>query len=133
MIQSEVSVRSGTAAEWADTTSTDGEAAPVLGLGEVGIITDTAELIIGDGATAATDLPKHVRVKAKGTVTLVAGTKVTAITGLVAGDIVQATVRTLGTVAAPKAILAVAATDSLTITSADATDTSVVAYTVMPA
>lgn len=133
MIQSEVSVRSGTTAEWADTNAADGAAAPVLGLGEIGVNTTTGEIRLGDGTTAFASLPRHAPVKAKGTATLVGGTKAVTITGLVAGDIAVATVRTLGTVAAPKAIIAVASTDTLTITSADGTDTSVINYVVYPA
>lgn len=133
MIQSEVPVRSGTTAEWADSNAADGAAAPVLGAGEIGVDTDKGEVRIGDGSTAFASLPRLAPVKAKGTATLVAGTKAVTITGLVAGDIVSATVRTLGTVTAPKALVAVASTDTLTITSSDNTDTSVVNYVVYPA
>ena len=133
MIQSEVSVRSGTTTEWADTDASDGAAAPVLGLGEIGVDTTKGEVRIGDGATAFASLPRLAPVKAKGTATLVAGTKAVTITGLVAGDIAVASVRTLGTVAAPKPLVAVASTDTLTITSSDNTDTSVINYVVYPA
>lgn len=50
MIESEVSVRSGTTAEWAAAE------APVLGLGELGIDTTTGAVKIGDGATAFASL-----------------------------------------------------------------------------
>ena len=133
MIQSEVSVRSGTTTEWADTDASDGAAAPVLGLGEIGVDTTKGEVRIGDGSTAFASLPRLAPVKAKGTATLVAGTKAVTITGLVAGDIAVASVRTLGTVAAPKPLVAVASTDTLTITSSDNTDTSVINYVVYPA
>lgn len=41
--------------------------------------------------------------------------------------------RTLGTVTAPKTLVAVAGTDQITITSSDNTDTSVVNYVVFKA
>lgn len=121
-----VPLRSGTSAEWAATTLT-------LGLGELGVNTDTGEVRVGDGSSAWSALPRHDGAKARGTAVLVAGTKATTVAGVVAGDLVLATVRTLGTVTAPKAILAVASTDTVTITSADNTDTSTVAFVVFPA
>jgi hypothetical protein len=52
-----VSVRAGTTAEWADVTASDGEAAPVLAAGELGINVTTGDMKIGDGVTAFTALP----------------------------------------------------------------------------
>jgi hypothetical protein len=129
-----VSVRAGTAAEWADLDATDGAAAPILGDGELAVVTDTDEVRVGDGSTAFATLPAHLKAKARGTATLVGGTKnVTGLTGVAAGDILIATVRSLGTVAVAKAILAVAGTNQITVTSADGTDTSVVQFVVFPA
>lgn len=129
-----VIVRAGTAAEFADADASDGAAGPILGDGELAVVTDTDEVRIGDGSTAFSSLPAHLKAKARGTTTLVAGTKnVTGLTGVATGDIVLATVRTLGTVTAPKGILAVAGTNQITVTSADNTDTSVVAYVIFPA
>ena len=83
----EVLVRKGTAAEWADADASDGAAAPILADGEVAIVTDTDEVRIGDGETAFASLPRLVKAKARGTVTLVAGTEnQTGLTGVVAGD-----------------------------------------------
>ena len=120
-------VRSGTSAEWLASSL-------VLGLGELGVAEDTGEVRVGDGTNAWGDLPRRDGVKARGNTTLVAGTKdVTGLTGVAAGDIVLATVRTLGTVAAPKPLLAVAGTNQITITSSHNTDTSVVNYVVFKA
>jgi len=65
-----------------------------------------------------------------GVATLVAGTIVVATTAVTATSRIFLTVQALGTVALPKAIAvtAVTAATSFTITSADATDTSVVAW-----
>lgn len=65
-----------------------------------------------------------------GTATLVAGAVVVATTAVTANSRIFLTVQTLGTVAAPKAIAVTARTagTSFTITSADGTDTSVVAW-----
>lgn len=122
-----VPVRSAPAAEWATSTL-------VLGVGEMGVNTDTGEARVGDGVNVYSALPRHDGPKARGTAVLVAGTKVvTGLTGVVVGDLVVATVRTLGTVAAAKAILAVAGAGQVTITSADNTDTSTVAFVVFAA
>lgn len=51
-----VSVRAGTTAEWADADATDGAAAPVLALGELGIDLTTGDMKIGDGTTAFASL-----------------------------------------------------------------------------
>jgi hypothetical protein len=122
-----IDVRSGTASDWAATSL-------VLGQGELGVVTDTGEIRVGDGSGAFSALRRLAPLKAKGNTTLVAGTKnVTGLTGVATGDVVVATVRTLGTVTAAKALVAVAGTDQITVTSADNTDTSVVNYAVYPA
>lgn len=66
----------------------------------------------------------------QGTATLVAGTVTVSNTSVTATSRIFLTVQSLGTVAAPKAIAVTARTaaTSFTITSADATDTSVVAW-----
>lgn len=126
-------VRAGTAAEWADTDATDGEGAPVLAAGELAVVTDTGEIRVGDGVHAFASLSGRVAAKKRGNLTLVAGTKnLTGLTGVAVGDIVIATVRTLGTVTAPKALVAVAGVDQITVTSSDNTDTSVINYVVFP-
>jgi hypothetical protein len=125
MIQSEVSVRSGTTTEWADTDATDQEAAPVLAAGELGIDTTKGEMAVGDGSTAFPSLARFKRVRVVN-VTLVAGTKVTSDTGVTANSVIVPVLKTLGTITAPKAVACVARTagTSFTITSADNTDTS---------
>lgn len=121
MIQSELP---GTTAEWADTDSTDGAAAPILGVGELGINTDTGAMSVGDGATAFASLPRIRPVKIT-TVTLVGGTKVTADTSIAAATVILPVLRTLGTVAAPKFITVTRSNGvSYTLTSTDGTDTS---------
>jgi hypothetical protein len=66
----------------------------------------------------------------QGVATLVAGTVTVANTSITAVSRIQLTIQALGTVAAPKAIGVTARVvgASFTITSADATDTSVIAY-----
>ena len=66
----------------------------------------------------------------QGTATLAAGTVVVSNTSVTASSRIFLTIQSLGTVASPKAIAVTArsAGTSFTITSADATDTSVVAY-----
>lgn len=68
-----------------------------------------------------------------GAATLVAGTVVVPTTKVTATSRIQLTVQSLGTVTTPKAIGVTARTagTSFTITSADATDTSVVAWTII--
>jgi hypothetical protein len=65
-----------------------------------------------------------------GVATLVAGTVTVANTSVTASTRIQLTVQSLGTVTAPKAVAVTGRTagTSFTITSADATDTSVVAW-----
>jgi hypothetical protein len=127
MIEPEVPTRSGTAAEWAAATL-------ILGKGELAVNLDNGEVRVGDGVNTYANLSRRDGVKARGAAVLVAGTKVvTGLTGVVAGDLVLATVRTLGTVTSAKALLAVAGTGQVTITSADNTDTSTVAFVVYAA
>ena len=66
----------------------------------------------------------------QGVATMVAGTVTVSNTSVTANSRIQLTVQSLGTVTAPKAIAVTARTagTSFTITSADNTDTSVVAY-----
>lgn len=68
-----------------------------------------------------------------GAATLVAGTVVVSTTKVTASSRIQLTIQSLGTVAAPKAIGVTARTagTSFTITSADATDTSLIAWTII--
>lgn len=124
VVRETVPVRSGTTTDWAS--------GPVLGVGEIGVDTTKGIFKIGDGVTAFASLATSGGgyIKAKGRATLVAGTKATAVAGVVAGDEVIVTVRAIGTVAAPKAMIGIASTDTVTITSADNTDTSVVSYVV---
>ena len=65
-----------------------------------------------------------------GTATLVAGTKVVTTSAVTANSRIFLTIQSLGTVAVPKAIGITARTagTSFTITSADGTDTSVIAW-----
>lgn len=67
-----------------------------------------------------------------GRATLVTGTKVVNDTTVTAASNIMLTVQSLGTVTAPKAVAVTARTPgtSFTITSADNTDTSVVAYSI---
>ena len=69
-----------------------------------------------------------------GTVILVAGTATIPSTAIKSTSNVQLTVQSLGTVTAPQAVGVTARTagTSFTITSASATDTSVVSYVVIP-
>lgn len=71
----------------------------------------------------------------QGVATLVAGTVTVNTSAVAATSRIQLTVQSLGTVTAPKAIAVTARTagTSFTITSADATDTSVVAWEIFQA
>jgi hypothetical protein len=130
-------VRRGTAAELT-------AANPTLSDGEFGFETDTGYLKIGDGATAWTSLayksrlPTELRIKEganarMGSATLVTGAKVVATTAVTASSRILITVQSLGTVTAPKAVSVTARTagQDFTITSSDATDTSVVAWLIV--
>ena len=68
-----------------------------------------------------------------GTAVLVGGTKVVTTSAVTANSRIMLTVQALGTVAVPKAVGATARTaaTSFTITSADATDTSTIAWTLI--
>lgn len=118
--------------------------APVADVGAVSAYvlksgdTMTGDLTLTGGNVIAGTAGKGFQVKegsnAKmGTATLVAGTKVVSNTSVTANSRVFLTVQSLGTVTAPKAIAVTARTagTSFTITSADATDTSVVAWTLL--
>jgi hypothetical protein len=96
------------------TFSVFGGAATSLQLGTAG-----GGLAIKEGANAR-----------QGVSTMVAGTVTVANTSVTANTRIQLTVQSLGTVTAPKAVAVTArvAGTSFTITSADATDTSVVAW-----
>lgn len=115
----EVALRSATTADWA------GSEAPVLAAGELGLDTDTGELVVGDGTSAYSALrslaPKH------SSATLAAGAVVVADTRVKATTLVVPIVRTLGTVTAAQAIRVAKSNGvSFTLTSAAANDTSVV-------
>ncbi len=82
-------------------------------------------------SSLATSLASETSIRGK--TTLVAGTKAVVNTSVTANTTVFATVQQLGTVAAPKAIhVVVTASVGFTITSADVTDTSVVAWMFYP-
>jgi hypothetical protein len=117
-------IRAGTTAEWADTDGTDGEAAPVLAAGELGIDVTTGQIKVGDGATAFASL-KALRPFKITTVTLVAGTKATSDTTITANTVIVPVLKALGTVTAAKPIAVTrSAGASFTLTSSDNTDTS---------
>jgi hypothetical protein len=90
--------------------------------GDVIIGTAGQGLKVKEGANAA-----------MGVATLVAGTVTVATTRVTATSRIQLTAQSLGTVTAPKALAVTARTGgtSFTITSADATDTSVVAWEII--
>lgn len=96
-------------------------AANTLGLTttDLSIVTAGRGLKVAEGANAK-----------QGVSTLVAGTVTVANTSVTATSRIMLTVQSLGTVAAPKAVAVTArvAATSFTITSADNTDTSVVAW-----
>lgn len=118
-----ITQRTGTAAEWAASSL-------VLGKGERGLATDTNEVKVGDGVNTWNNLTSEGR---EGRATLVAGTKVVNDASVTAKSIILLTIQSLGTVTAPKAIGVTARTPgtSFTITSADATDTSVIGYQII--
>lgn len=123
-----VALRSGLTADWAAAT------APILGVGELGLDTQTGVLKIGDGAAAFTALPGGIgNLKSEGKATLVTGAKVVNDAKVTATSIILLTTQALGTVTAPKAIAVTArsAGVSFTITSADNTDTSIVGYQII--
>lgn len=109
----------------------------------IGRDTATGDTVIGTGtavtqtpgSVAVTTVGRGVRIKEgtnakQGVATLVAGTVTVANTSVTASSRIFLTVQSLGTVTAPKTVAVTARTagTSFTITSADATDTSVVAY-----
>lgn len=98
----------------------------------IGTSTVTNKFNVGGGHIALTSVGKTVKFTAGanaviGSATLAGGTKAVATTAVTATSHIFVTVRTLGTVAAPKAMLVntIVAGTSFTITSSDATDTSV--------
>lgn len=115
--------RVGTAAEWAASTL-------VLAAGERGVASDTGETKVGDGTNVWSGLTSEGR---EGKTTLVAGTKTVTDSSITAKTIIQLTAQSLGTVTAPKplAVTARVVGTSFTITSSDATDTSVVGYSLV--
>lgn len=122
-IQSEVAVRSGTTAEWADTPN-----APVLDVGELGVDLTTGDVRVGDGTTAFASLRRVGGIRT-GRSTLVAGTVTVANTTVTANTIILAQHQTLGTVTAAKLLTFTrSAGVSFTITSTDNTDTSVIGW-----
>lgn len=121
----DVPVRSATAAEWA-------ASGIVLGRGELGVVADTGDIVIGDGSTAFASLKRAGGIR-RGRATLVTGTVTVANTSITATSIILLTAQVLGTVAAPKPLAVTARSNgvSFTITSSDATDTSVVGYLII--
>lgn len=121
-----VPLRSGTTAEWAAGT------APILEVGELGIDLTTKDIRVGDGVTAFASLPVSSGIR-RGRTTLVTGTKVVTDASITATSIILLTAQVLGTVTAPKplAVTARSVGVSFTITSSDATDTSVVGYLII--
>lgn len=128
MIEPEVPTRSGTTAEWADTTN-----APILGEGEIGIDLTLGVVKIGDGATAFPALPAQGGGRVlRGSATLAGGTvTVTGLTGVTATSTVVASCRTLGTVTVASAIKCTAGTNQVVFTASQPTDTSVIQYIVI--
>lgn len=105
-----------------DTTLRRSAAAVLATDGSFSLATVGGGLLIKEGANAT-----------MGVATMVAGTVTVNTTKVTASSRVQVTVQSLGTVTAPKAVAVTArsAGTSFTITSADATDTSVVAWTLL--
>lgn len=129
-ISTGVQVRSGTTTAWADADASDGDAAPVLGAGEVGIDVTKGQFAIGDGASTLAALlaaGAFRKVRVTTLTALVAGTKTVADTAVTANSVVIPVLKTLGTITAPKAVACTTRTagTSYVITSADATDTSI--------
>lgn len=124
-VRSEVNLRSGTTAEWAEGDDL------VLGVGELGFNETTRELKVGNGVDVFSALA-GMTPKAIGRATLVAGTVTVNTTEIGATDNVFLTAQSLGTVSDAKglAVSARVAGTSFTIISDDATDTSVVAYAI---
>lgn len=124
IVLEDAGIRSGTTADWAATSL-------VLGEGEIGINTTTREVRIGDGTNVFSAL-RSADGEQSGVTTLVTGVKVVANTSITTNSRILLTAQSLGTVTAPKALAVTArsAGVSFTITSADNTDTSVVAYSI---
>lgn len=96
----------------------------VLTSGNLDLQGASSKLLINAGTAASASI---------GSVTLVAGTATVSTTAVTANSIIFLTVASLGTVTAPQAmyISAITAGVSFAITSADATDTSVVNYLII--
>lgn len=97
--------------------------------------TFTGDVNASTGNVLASTAGKGFRAKEgsnakQGTATLVGGTVTVSNTSITTSSRIFLTVQSLGTVSAPKAVAVTArvASTSFTITSSDATDTSVVAY-----
>lgn len=97
-----------------------------------------ADLTTDGGTVAALDVTGAVRLtegsnKRMGVATLVGGTVVVATTAVAATSRIQLTAQSLGTITVPAALAVSARTaaTSFTILSADATDTSVVAWLIL--
>lgn len=88
-------------------------------------------VVIGD--IPAGSGPTGTNIKASGRATLVAGTVTVANANALTASNILITVQSLGTVTAPKAVAVTARSNgvSFTITSADNTDTSVVAWAIL--
>lgn len=119
----EVAVRSGTTAQWAAAD------APTLALGELGVNLTTGEVKVGNGSSAMSALPKSGGLRV-GNATLSGGTATVSLASVTATTVIQLTPQVLGTVAVAKALAVTSRSVgvSFTITSADATDTSVVGW-----
>ena len=89
--------------------------------------------IIVTGDTGATGPTGPAGVLANGRATLVTGTKTITSSDVAADSVILATVAALGTVAAPKAlkISNIVPGESFDVSSADATDTSVVSWAIV--
>lgn len=118
----EVAVRSGSTADWAASSL-------VPTAGSLVVDTTTKGIRVADG-TSEGDALTAAGGERRGRATLVGGAVTVALTSVTATTIIQLTPQTLGTVAAPKAVGVTARSNgvSFTITSADATDTSVVGW-----
>lgn len=118
-------VRSGTTTDWAS--------GPTLLAGEIGVDTTLGVVKVGDGSTSFASLKALGGGRTiVGNATLAAGTvTVGSLTGVTSAAEVVVSVKTLGTVTAPKVIRATPGTNQVVFTSEDVTDTSVISYVVV--
>lgn len=109
-----------------------GEAFPRLKVTADGVVATGAGTAAPKAGQAALAVAEGTNAT-MGTATLVTGTKVVSTTAVTANSRIHLTVQSLGTVTAPTAVAVTARTagTSFTITSADATDTSVVAWLIV--